>query len=540
MPTTQIGSVSMRYGSAANINQYQNNLYDKELVLEVNTIEKEANSGEYEYTYKLYQIVTENGVNTKLEIPLSSNLIDYLNKNGAFIKGTDSNYSEGLFTTKTEVKQENESFVVKNYFPIDQDTLEGDPYNNGSDFILTLQTISPSGSKEDKVIQCCDFYVTVDKYGRVKTIEAKPNSSIKDLDDATLYSAQKRLWKTIDLSDSSSDLVTSDLFTSFSNNRKGFLIGPKSFYDRKFENCVNFNINTEEDLAALYKHPIVIMSSCTEDENGNILDVVNSEGYIFFSDIWSKRGTYRPLTIFLCSASAERDVERYPLTNDTDIVDVDIIPSGLYKYQFISDQWHVVATIQKINCKTPYSDLDRPKQEAHYKGKISDTSHSGEWFGSTNFFAENKDIFVGTQKYEFLEQKSINKANLSSVDDLFTSLDLRPGIFNIQNNYTIYIEFIKSNVTKELCVCTGILKTGVATINTGKELLASKNEFFASDNFLSTQPVEALYEDNTIKLICDNSWLKSTDIGSKEFDSITITFSGVINVTNEFVPGIQW
>ena len=51
--TTQIGSVSMRYGNSTNINNNLNYLFDKELILEVNTSEENN-----ETTYKLYQILT--------------------------------------------------------------------------------------------------------------------------------------------------------------------------------------------------------------------------------------------------------------------------------------------------------------------------------------------------------------------------------------------------------------------------------------------------------------------------------------------------
>ena len=79
MATTQIGSVSMRYGNADNIDNNLNYLFDKELILEVNTSEI---NNETKYSYKLYQIVDEKDSEDqikkkKLEIPLSSNVIEY-------------------------------------------------------------------------------------------------------------------------------------------------------------------------------------------------------------------------------------------------------------------------------------------------------------------------------------------------------------------------------------------------------------------------------------------------------------------------------
>ena len=58
----------MRYGNSTNIDQNLNSLFDKELILEVNTSEENN-----ETTYKLYQIVDEKDseeqiVKKKLEI----------------------------------------------------------------------------------------------------------------------------------------------------------------------------------------------------------------------------------------------------------------------------------------------------------------------------------------------------------------------------------------------------------------------------------------------------------------------------------------
>lgn len=520
MPTTQIGSVSMRYGSAANINQYQNNLYDKELVLEVNTIEKEANSGEYEYTYKLYQIVAENGVNTKLEIPLSSNLIDYLNKNGAFIKGTDSNYSEGLFTTKTEVKQENESFVVKNYFPIDQDTLEGDPYNNGSDFILTLQTISPSGSKEDKVIQCCDFYVTVDKYGRVKTIEAKPNSSIKDLDDAVKTSAQRSRFSQLELI-------------------KNLKIGPTSKSDVDYANTYCFHINNNNTINEAETLSINFYK-LTDSLDKNYY--LNENGYLYFDT----QAASEPITSFLKIEACKYD-ENEVLSKTYTVV---IVPDGLFQYKCTETGLALIKLDSKDTLDIDslyYSKTNLSKIKSD--GKIWNVKNNGHSYPSP--VSSSEKIFIGSNKYEFLEGETISKADIENTS-VFTRLDVRPGIYNMQVDYNIKIDLKKNNSIVQTKICTGTLRKGfwLSKDLNSFDMFGETNDFFSSDNFEATFPVHCMgtsivkdvIEEGShiptmknyffVDIFCDIDWLKEIDT---DFDSIDVVFGGTIGMLSEMI-----
>lgn len=512
MPTTQIGSVSMRYGSAANINQYQNNLYDKELVLEVNTIEKEANSGEYEYTYKLYQIVAENGVNTKLEIPLSSNLIDYLNKNGAFIKGTSLDYSEGVFTTETKVEKDKESFTINNYFPINEDALAVESGN--SNFILTLKTMSPSGSEEDKVIQCCDFNVTVDKYGRVKNIEAKPDSSIKNLDDAVKTSAQRARWSQLELT-------------------KNLEIGPTSKSDFNYANTYNFIINNNNVVDSAEE--IFINFYALEDTENNNYYYLNENGYLYFDT----QTATEPITSFLKTTAYKRNDSE----NIQDTTTVVIVPDGLFQYK-CTEAGLILTKMDSRDSISTDSVYYGQNDVSAIKGNVDiwNVKNKGHEYQSPIY--SDKKHFVGSSKYEFLKGANILKEDIVN-DSISVNLDLRPGIYNMQVNYNIKIDFVKSSKIAETSVCTGTLKKGISVSEDRKTALSlgETNDSFCSTNYEGNIPVTSMVVTQmgnmgtTIQgvfaeIYCQLAWLKETRI---DFDSVDVLFSGTIEMLSEMI-----
>ena len=367
MPTTQIGSVSMRYGSAANINQYQNNLYDKELVLEVNTIEKEANSGEYEYTYK----------------------------NGAFIKGTSLDYSEGVCTTETEFEKDKESFTINNYFPINEDALAVESGN--SNFILTLKTMSPSGSEEDKVIQCCDFNVTVDKYGRVKNIEAKPDSSIKNLDDAVKTSAQRARWSQLELT-------------------KNLEIGPTSKSDFNYANTYNFIINNNNVVDSAEE--IFINFYALEDTENNNYYYLNENGYLYFDT----QTATEPITSFLKTTAYKRNDSE----NIQDTTTVVIVPDGLFQYK-CTEAGLILTKMDSRDSISTDSVYYGQNDVSAIKGNVDiwNVKNKGHEYQSPIY--SDKKHFVGSSKYEFLKGANILKEDIvndSVSEDRKTALSL--------------------------------------------------------------------------------------------------------------------
>ena len=521
--TTQIGSVSMRYGNADNIDNNLNYLFDKELVLEVTTTSEDSST---KYSYKLYQIVDEKDSEDqikkkKLEIPLSSNVIEYLNTNKEnFIKGSSSEFDaeQNVFTIGTsttfEEKEKENQFVITSYFPINSETL--DVIDNTGSKILSLKNISPSSNTViDETIttklNANNYNVGIDQYGRIVSMEKRENCP-QSLNEATNFSAIKMQVRKMEI-------------------KPQIYIGPYPICSKKDYNFGTIYIIPLETEANLTKLQEVKIQSCWINENSNYTNAynVNNYGFIYFDTSKLNININKKIKIS----------DKYSTPNPSNVKY--ITPNGLYQYFYINQQLFVI----KI-------DIDKDKNNFYYTNNkefeknnilsLNNKTHDTLYLSQ---ISENNPeitkINIASNTANFALKNIINSSStLEDYPDISTTIGLKyNSLFNLELNYSILIRYIKDGACSNTSSQIGKMLFAIDTYNIQEDInnniLGKKTDIFKSDNFVGENiPMLELTEKkpNYCKL---KIFFKDLNLlnDKTNWDQIEIIFSGNINGLNE-------
>lgn len=511
----------MRYGNSTNIDQNLNYLFDKELVLEITT-EEENNKT----TYKLYQIVDEKDskdqiIKKKLEIPLSSNVIEYLNTNKEnFIKGSKSDFDakQNVFTIGTsttfEEKEKENQFIITSYFHIDPETL--DVIDNTGNKILSLKNISPSSNTvidqtTTTKLNANNYNVGIDKYGRIVSMEKRENGP-QSLDEATNFSAIKMQVRKMEI-------------------KPQIYIGPYPICSKKDYNFGTIYIIPLETEADLTKLEEVKIQSCWVNENSNYTNAynVNSYGFIYFDT--------NKLNINITKKIKISD--KYSTPNPSNIKY--ITPDGLYQYFYINQQLFVI----KI-------DIDKDKNNFYYTNKkefekkniLSLNNETYDTLYLSQISENNPEITkinLASNKANFAIKNIITASSTSeNYPDISTSIGLEyNSLFNLQLNYSILIRYIKDGNCLNTSSQIGQMLFAIDTCNIQEDsndnILGIKTDIFKSNNFIGENiPILSLTKEKLKYCILKISFKDENILDEKgNWDQIEIIFSGNINGLNE-------
>ena len=519
----------MRYGNSTNIDQNLNYLFDKELVLEITT---EEENNETKYSYKLYQIVDEKDskdqiIKKKLEIPLSSNVIEYLNANKEnFIKGSNSEFDAGqnVFTIGTsttfEEREKENQFIITSYFHIDPETL--DVIGNTGNKILSLKNISPSSNTvidetTTTKLNANNYNVGIDKYGRIVSMEKRENGP-QSLDEATNFSALKMKIKEVNIT-------------------AGTLhIGPEEISETDYDFPIIYKINiwSEDDLNTLQS--IQIHSVSTTQDTNLISYNINTFGYIYFYTPYVNPNAgnngfniNKKINIIIKDQENKSHVISY------------IYPEGLYQYNYINDQL-LVSKLDIKNINNGYS------YHHQYPAEVLDTlDHKLIFFNNEskiNDYTEINAVDIISNKYNFAVKQVLSKTDIDA-PNLISEIWLNSqSLYNLKIHYSILIKFYKrdGNILKHTSQ-VGDISLGCDTYDIigndiKNNIFGIKTDIFKSNNFIGEE-IPNISLSNFADYILTISYeepaiLEDTD----SWDTAEIIFSGTIEGLNEtrFIP----
>lgn len=532
MATTQIGSVSMRYGNADNIDNNLNYLFDKELVLEVTTTSEDSST---KYSYKLYQIVDEKDeknqiIKRKLEIPLSSNVIEYLNTNKEnFIKGSSSEFDaeQNVFTIGTsttfEEKEKENQFVITSYFPINPETL--DVIDNTGSKILSLKNISPSSNTvidetTTTKLNTNNYNVGIDQYGRIVSMEKRENGP-QSLDEATNFSALKMKIKEVDITEGT------------------IHIGPKEIKETDYDFPIIYKINiwSEDDLNILQS--IQIHSVSTTQDTNLISYNINTFGYIYFYTPYLNPDAGNN------GFNINKKIGVRTFNNKQELITISYIyPEGLYQYNYINDQL-LISKLDIKNINNGYS------YNHQYPAEVLDTlDHKLIFFNNDSKisdYTEVNAVDIISNKYNFALKKVLSKTE-TTVPALISDIWLNSqSLYNLKIHYSILIKFYKSdgNILKHISQ-VGDISLGCDTydiINNkiNNNIFGIKKDIFKSNNFIGENTPNISLSKNADYVLTISYQEPAILTDTDTWDTAEIIFSGTIEGLNEtrFIPVLE-